>query len=347
MIEIFDLGIRSMAAGILFVGMLASIRENPLPRKLIAVASASLINIALFFVTSIMFKEQAQTFKGWQAAYYVVLALQPVLTVWMLLELLDDRFRLKLWHFGILVFSITVYGLDYYGLPGPNRLIMHIACWGYLGYFAVRNYRHKINEVSHQLRVWFAGALSIVAIIIVIQNSTYAAFAPPAAYALGQAIVIFVLVASFGFFTLKIREQSLLLRTENSASIDIASMGFSPADISLLRKLTASMEGGSWKEEGLTIGRLAENLQAPEHRLRKIINTGLGHRNFAEFLNSYRLEEAQKLLSDPKRAETPIVSIASELGYASLGPFNRAFRDVVGTTPSEYRKFQLSNPDER
>ena len=83
---------------------------------------------------------------------------------------------------------------------------------------------------------------------------------------------------------------------------------------------------------------LADELGYPEHQLRRLINRHLGFRNFSFFLNSLRIEEATSRLADPDQARVPILTIALELGYGSLGPFNRAFKAFTGTTPSAYRE---------
>ncbi len=100
-------------------------------------------------------------------------------------------------------------------------------------------------------------------------------------------------------------------------------------------------KGEAWRREGLTIGSLAEEVGVPEHRLRRLINDHLGHRNFAAFVNVYRIGAAKQRLADPATARTPISAIVFELGFASLGPFNRAFKEATGQTPSEWRKAQL------
>jgi AraC-like DNA-binding protein len=48
------------------------------------------------------------------------------------------------------------------------------------------------------------------------------------------------------------------------------------------------------------------------------------------------------MLADPMRADMPVLSVAFEVGFASVGPFNRAFRDVTGQSPTEYRKAQVA-----
>ena len=88
----------------------------------------------------------------------------------------------------------------------------------------------------------------------------------------------------------------------------------------------------------LALPELATLLGTQEHILRRVINQGLGFRNFNDFLHRYRLAEVASRLRDPREARTPVLTIALEAGYGSIGPFNRAFRDRFGMTPSEYRR---------
>ena len=67
----------------------------------------------------------------------------------------------------------------------------------------------------------------------------------------------------------------------------------------------------------------------------------MGHRNFADFVNGFRIEAAMARLGDPNEARTTVAAIAFDLGYGSLGPFNRAFRAATGATPTEWRRQAL------
>jgi AraC-like DNA-binding protein len=93
-----------------------------------------------------------------------------------------------------------------------------------------------------------------------------------------------------------------------------------------------------YRQENITIGSLALLLGIPEYRLRRLINQRLGYRNFNMFLNNHRIEEAKAALADPAQVEVPIITIAMDAGFQSLGPFNRAFKALTGVTPSEYRR---------
>jgi AraC-like DNA-binding protein len=115
--------------------------------------------------------------------------------------------------------------------------------------------------------------------------------------------------------------------------------GLDAADQVEIARVNALMDAGEiWRREGLTIGTLAQELRMPEHRLRRLINDQLGYRNFAAFVNARRVEAAKRLLSSPEEARKTIASIAFDLGFGSLGPFNRAFKEVTGQTPTEWRR---------
>lgn len=105
-----------------------------------------------------------------------------------------------------------------------------------------------------------------------------------------------------------------------------------------LRLQTYMHENMVWRDDALSIAKLAASLGEQEYRLRRLINGRLGHRNFAAFLNGYRLIEVKQALADPAQKSVPILTIALDAGFGSLAPFNRAFRDAEGMTPTEYRQ---------
>ncbi|MFM9852686.1 MAG: helix-turn-helix domain-containing protein [Sphingomonadaceae bacterium] len=116
-----------------------------------------------------------------------------------------------------------------------------------------------------------------------------------------------------------------------------------PSAEALAARLTAHMAASrAYRDDGLTIAGLAAQLGEQEYRLRRLINGRLGHRNFAAFLNGYRLAEVKAALDDPSQREVPILTIALDAGFGSLGPFNRAFREAEDCTPSDYRRRALA-----
>jgi len=113
-------------------------------------------------------------------------------------------------------------------------------------------------------------------------------------------------------------------------------------DVALLAALRKLMEDGkAYREDDLSIASLSQRLGVQEYRLRRLINGQLGHRNFSAFVNGYRLAEAATALADPGQVEVPVLTIALDAGFGSIGPFNRAFKADTGLTPTEYRRSHL------
>lgn len=152
-----------------------------------------------------------------------------------------------------------------------------------------------------------------------------------------NALLILALTLFAGKALLR-TEAELLVRTEDSPAPAPDEPLLSPSEVVLREKLDAAMAAGFYRTPGLTIAELAEHLGTPEHRLRALINQRLGFRNFSAFLNRYRIGEAKAVLADRERVDLPVLTIAMDLGYNSLPPFNRGFRAETGTTPSEFRR---------
>jgi AraC-like DNA-binding protein len=158
--------------------------------------------------------------------------------------------------------------------------------------------------------------------------------------------------AMFGAEPAESREPQLAIQPSTLASIatearpDARPNGASPeldraakADLDRLECLMSKDQ--VWKEEGLTIASLALRAAMPETQLRRLINDCLGYRNFPSYVNAHRIAAAKSRLSDPGEARVSISTIAYDIGFASLGPFNRAFKEESGVSPSEWRRKSL------
>ncbi len=105
----------------------------------------------------------------------------------------------------------------------------------------------------------------------------------------------------------------------------------------------AMSEDHAYRSEDLSVASLAARLAVPEYRLRRLINQRLGHRNFNAYVNGLRLEEACAALANPALRERPVLSIALDTGFQSIGPFNRAFKAATGLTPTDFRRQKLAD----
>ncbi len=131
------------------------------------------------------------------------------------------------------------------------------------------------------------------------------------------------------------REISIKLAEGPAVPEESVSASVTVVESVVLKKVKAIMLDGFYRRENLTLKDLAKALEAPEYKVRAVINKELGYRNFNEFINEYRIAEAaQRLIDEP---ETPISNIALDVGYRTLSSFNRAFRKEKETTPTAYR----------
>lgn len=90
-------------------------------------------------------------------------------------------------------------------------------------------------------------------------------------------------------------------------------------------------------DPGFSLPVLAKRLGVSTHHLSQILNEEL-KQSFFDFAGSYRIREAQRLLSDEVNDHIKIEEIGQMVGYNSKSAFNTAFRKISGQTPSEYRK---------
>lgn len=88
-------------------------------------------------------------------------------------------------------------------------------------------------------------------------------------------------------------------------------------------------------ELDLNLGQLADKLAATPRELSEAIN-GEGKKNFYDFVNSFRIEEAKQMLE--RFPEKAILEIGFTCGFNSKSTFNELFRKSTGQTPSQYRK---------
>jgi AraC-like DNA-binding protein len=186
------------------------------------------------------------------------------------------------------------------------------------------------------------GAVLFIAIDAIYEIGALAA--TPAAFAMFRAIGQIALAVLTAWSLLQIAPVAAVLPPVPDAPAPepkAQPQGVNPV---LLKRLAQVMtEERIFRQERLTIGALASRLAIPEERLRRAINEGLGFRNFNAFINHYRLEDAKAALSDPSQSDVPVLTIAMDAGFQSLGPFNRAFKADTGMTPTEFRRKALGS----
>lgn len=90
-------------------------------------------------------------------------------------------------------------------------------------------------------------------------------------------------------------------------------------------------------ESDISLARLSKLIGQSPQQTSAIINQ-YARRNFNDFINFYRIQDAKKLLRSSDKDKFTISSIAFDMGFSSLSSFNSAFKKIEGITPSSYRK---------
>ena len=87
----------------------------------------------------------------------------------------------------------------------------------------------------------------------------------------------------------------------------------------------------------LRLSDVAKALDQYPHHITEVLNT-VFNRNFNDFINFYRVEEAKRQLLDLDKKNITFIAIANDCGFNSKSSFYRTFKQNTGMTPTEYIK---------
>ena len=200
--------------------------------------------------------------------------------------------------------------------------------------FVWRDAHDDLVNARYVLRTPLIAAIALACLVMTgLKLATLLGF-PHGLLRMAQAWISTVLaLAGAAAFT---QERARLFESSRRA-LGAKPVGQTPDDAALEKLKSLADTSDLWRRSNLTIGVAADHFKIPEYRLRRIINRRLDYRNFSEFLNERRIELAKQDLRNPAKADLQIAAIAFDLGYASLGPFNRAFREIAKMSPREWR----------
>ena len=145
--------------------------------------------------------------------------------------------------------------------------------------------------------------------------------------------ITFILINGLFTYSLAYAHQLLVTRSEETR----APAEDKPSDSAIDRVQHAMTVDKVFLQQNLNIEQFGARLNLPVKEVSSVINKHFGT-NFFEFINSYRVEEAKRLLADPGMAEKTVLDILLESGFNSKSAFHRFFKRLVGESPSEYRK---------
>ena len=146
---------------------------------------------------------------------------------------------------------------------------------------------------------------------------------------LGFFMLLILVFFSYKIYLLrKLRRQKEIMRYNSS---NLSKQKVLEINSLLLKKMESK---DLYLDADLSLQKLAHSIKENSNSLSQVINQ-IHHKNFNEFVNNYRLEEAKLLL---RTTSLKIEAVAFDSGFNSLSTFNAFFKKEIGQTPSAYRK---------
>jgi AraC-like DNA-binding protein len=274
--------------------------------------------------------------------------LAPYILWCFALSLLNDNFHPKRWPNWIkvmLVLSLLwfLYFFGYLQGKGIFHQVNHVAELFpllHIMYISVKDLADDLVNSRRNTRLLFVLFICVYFCFILMLQLGDSSLRYSSVFSAINAVLVLLSTSLFSWFYFHKpdKDETSILITEKEIKISLSTPDIPLVYKDVHHKLCQLMRDGFYMETQLTIKQLASKLLTPEHQLRELINKHLGFRNFSSFLNSYRLPAACSQLTDVANIRKPILTIALELGYGSIAPFNRAFKVKTGKTPKEYRK---------
>lgn len=146
-----------------------------------------------------------------------------------------------------------------------------------------------------------------------------------------------LLMYVIGYKFIKLRDVYSPEIQQSEKKVKYQKSGLSKEDKhSIGRRLENLMEKEKlYLDSDITCGKLSSMLDVSQNHLSQVINEVFG-KNFFEYINGYRIEEAKKMLISLDNNWT-ILAIAFEVGFQSKSTFNAVFKKVTKLTPTQFR----------
>jgi AraC-like DNA-binding protein len=285
----------------------------------------------------------------------IALSTGNVVVFWLFTRaLFDETFRLRGWH--ALVWAVVAafsfvncMWIAPAGSPRISILAINLLALGFIALAVtqtISSWSADLVERRRRVRVFIVGASALYGgMNAVLQILLPGGATNEVANTVNSAVLAGVVVA-ICYAMMRVDGADLFPAAPEAAPVVLVPAQPPAAEDANDQKLVDALmrlmgDERIYRHDNITIGTLASKLGIPEYRLRRLINQRLGYRNFNVFLNNHRIEEAKAALSDPSQAEVPVITIAMDAGFQSLGPFNRAFKATTGVTPTEYRRLNV------
>ena len=221
----------------------------------------------------------------------------------------------------------------------------HIASYLYSAYREIISYRLELQQRFSQLQKrnldWLMFMILSVAVVLLV--SFVYSLLPLATQALLHWGLIVVIAFIFGFVNTivwKALKQPLIFSgvEEEQESVNNSATFTDSERTEFDRRMREAIKTEHvFLNSDLTLDELAERTGIASKKLSQFINQTY-RQNFFDFINSFRIEEAKRIMTESKDPKLTVMEVMYQSGFNSKSSFNNLFKKKTGLTPSEFRK---------
>jgi AraC-like DNA-binding protein len=228
----------------------------------------------------------------------------------------------------VLVLALSPFLTDYFWMRQYGYTISLLSMLAYLP-FCIHLIVRNFSAITNIQKVW---VLSLTVGITVVWLGYLTNFVFGLVPYITAPVVFSFLIYFLSFFGFK--EGSLFIREAKYQKSTYTPAQIDTCYTELLQLLT---DVQPFRDPSITLPTLAAQVGVSSNLLSETINKRVGQ-NFSDFINRYRIREAQAMMEKPEYENHKIATIAFETGFNSLSVFNAAFKKFSSVTPSAYRK---------
>ncbi len=291
--------------------------------------------LLLFYVRSI-------TEESFQLKRIHLLHLIPMLAAIGIIFSFDiDINRLKLDTFGMDAALYQVIDSLWYSLkiiPLGYFIAATLTVWNY--HKTLRQQHSDVNETA----LWWLYYLTLGFVLAGIWTLSLSvlAYLYRLPFGVTDNYLNFILLIALFYYSIS-HAQNLTTTKEEEEFEDpkeLIAVDTKPLDSTINKIMDGIVNQKLYLNQSLNVEQFSAKIGVPYRDVSFAINKAFGT-NFFEFINSYRIEESKRYLADEKYKDMTIMDILLESGFNSKSAFQRFFKRLTGTSPTEFRRDAL------
>ncbi len=243
--------------------------------------------------------------------------------------------------------AISAHHIPRYFYLGALTMIVHFCVYATVSLAAINKYKavalNKFSSVQKINLNWLVSSIIFFVVLFVLSllNNVFEIASQPKF----NAVILLVIILLLFYFINRVivkalqnpeyfswmDEDEIPVKLRTDTAIDL------PDKSAELNTLIVHMsENKPYLNPDLTVESLAKSLRMHPKEVSRLINDHL-QQNFFDFVNRYRIREAQSLLTNNPDKKITVLEILYKSGFNSKSSFNTLFKKYTGTTPTEFK----------